>query len=76
MVEHGLADVRGMLTSRKEVHLDIDTTVNPLFCEVGEIEGAEIGPNAKYRGRPSYHPVLARIAETDTCVRFTSRSQG
>lgn len=68
MVEQGLAEVRGTLQSRKEVHLDIDTTVNPLFCEVGEIEGAELGPNAKYRGRPSYHPVLARIAETDTCV--------
>ena len=68
MVEQGLAEVRGTLKSAKAVHLDIDTTVNPLFCENGEIEGAEIGPNAKYRGRPSYHPVLARIAETDTCV--------
>jgi len=68
MVEQGLVEVRGTLKSTKEVHLDIDTTVNPLFCEVGEIEGAEIGPNAKYRGRPSYHSVLARIAETDTCV--------
>ncbi len=68
MVEQGLAEVRGTLKSAKEVHLDIDTTVNPLFCEVGEIKGAELGPNSKYRGRPSYHPVLARIAETDTCV--------
>jgi hypothetical protein len=68
MVAQGLADVRRTLKSAKEVHLDIDTTVNPLFCEIGEIEGAELGPNSKYRGRPSYHPVLARIAETDTCV--------
>lgn len=68
MVEQGLANVRRTLKSAKAVHLDIDTTVNPLFCEIGEIEGAEVGPNAKYRGRPSYHPVLARIAETDTCV--------
>lgn len=68
MVQHGLADVRKRLKSAKEVHLDIDTTVNPLFCEVGEIEGAEVGHNPKYRGRPSHHPVLARIAETDTCV--------
>jgi hypothetical protein len=68
MVEQGLAEVRGLLKRAKAVHLDIDTTVEPLFCEVGEIEGAEVGSNAKYRGRPSYHPVLARIAETDTCV--------
>jgi hypothetical protein len=68
MVEQGLADVRGLLKRASAVHLDIDTTVEPLFCEIGAIEGAEVGPNAKYRGRPSYHPVLARIAETDTCV--------
>ena len=68
MVEQGLAGVKGTLKSAGVVHLDIDTTVNPLFCEIGEIEGAELGPNSKYRGRPSYHPVLARIAETDTCV--------
>lgn len=68
MVEQGLAEVRGTLKRAKVVHLDVDTTVEPLFCEVGEIEGAELGPNSKYRGRPSYHPVLARIAETDTCV--------
>jgi hypothetical protein len=68
MVEQGLAEVRGVLKSSKEVHLDIDTTVNPLFCEIGAIEGAELGSNPKYRGRPSYHPVLARIAETDTCI--------
>jgi hypothetical protein len=68
VAEQGLAEVRGELKAAKEVHLDIDTTVNPLFCEPGEIEGAEVGPNAKYRGRPSYHPVLARVAETDTCV--------
>jgi hypothetical protein len=68
MAQQGLAEVRGTLKSAKVVHLDIDTTVNPLFCEPGEIEGAEVGYNSKYRGRPSYHPVLARIAETDTCV--------
>jgi hypothetical protein len=45
--------------------LDIDTTVEPVF---GEHEGALPGPNPHYHGRPSYHPVLARIAETDTCV--------
>jgi hypothetical protein len=74
MVEQGLADVRSTLRSANEVHLDIDTTVNPLFCEVGAIEGAELGANPKYHGRPSYHPVLARIAETDTCVGALLRS--
>jgi hypothetical protein len=47
------------------VHLDIDTSVVPIF---GEHEGALPGPNPRYRGRPSYHPMLARIAETDTVV--------
>lgn len=63
MAQHGLS----ALSSKKRsvVHLDIDTTVEPVF---GEIEGAVPGPNPRYRGRPSYHPVLARIAETDTCV--------
>ena len=63
MAQHGLAELR-----RKRLrvaHLDIDTTVEPLF---GGQEGALPGPNPHYHGRPSYHPVLARIAETDTCV--------
>ena len=47
------------------VHLDIDTTVVPVF---GRHEGAAPGPNPRYRGRPSYHPILARIAETGTIV--------
>lgn len=47
------------------VHIDIDTTVTELF---GSQEGALAGPNPRYRGRPSYHPMLARIAETgDIC---------
>lgn len=63
MVEHGLvgaSKLRGPY-----VHLDIDTSVLPLF---GDHEGGVPGPNPKYRGRPSYHPMLARIAETDTIV--------
>jgi Transposase DDE domain group 1 len=48
------------------VYLDVDTSVLPVFGE--ELEGALPGPNPKYRGRPSYHPMLARIAETDTIV--------
>jgi hypothetical protein len=48
-----------------EVFLDVDTTVEPLF---GSHEGARPGSNPHYHARPSYHPVLARVAETDTCV--------
>jgi len=47
------------------VFMDIDTSVVPIF---GELEGAVPGPNPRYRGRPSYHPMLARIAETGTVV--------
>ncbi len=63
VAEHGLVRVpqlRGPF-----VHLDIDTSVLPIF---GEHEGAVPGPNPRYRGRPSYHPMIARIAETDTIV--------
>ena len=45
--------------------MDIDTTVTPVS---GEHEGALPGPNPHYHGRPSFHPMLARIAETDTVV--------
>lgn len=62
---HGAA----LLSGRRwrTVHLDIDTTVEPLFG-AETIEGAEIGYNPQFRGRPSYHPVLGRVAETDTIV--------
>ena len=65
MAEQGLAELRRRRKRLRVVHLDIDTTVEPVF---GEHEGALPGPNPHYHGRPSYHPVLARIAETDTCV--------
>lgn len=65
MAEHGLAELRRRRLRLRVVHLDIDTTVEPVF---GEHEGALPGPNPHYHGRPSYHPVLARIAETDTCI--------
>jgi hypothetical protein len=48
------------------IHLDIDTTVEPLFGE--QIEGALKGPNPRYRGRRSYHPIVARIAEVNAVV--------
>jgi hypothetical protein len=63
MAAHGLAPVRAK--RRPMAHLDIDTTVEPTF---GEHEGALPGPNPRYHGRPSYHPILARCAETDTVV--------
>jgi hypothetical protein len=46
----------------KLIHVDIDTTVCPMF---GMQEGAVPGPNPRYPGRPSYHPMLARVAEVD-----------
>jgi hypothetical protein len=61
--EQGLAAVRAK--RRPLLHLDIDTTVEPLF---GDHEGALPGYNPRYPGRPSYHPILARCAETDTVV--------
>ena len=61
--EQGLAELRGRKLD--EVHLDIDTTVLPVF---GSQEGALPGPNPHYHARPSYHPVLARVAETGTFV--------
>ena len=50
---------------RPSSSLDIDTTVTPLF---GEQEGARPGPNPRYHGRPSYHPILARVAQTGTIL--------
>jgi hypothetical protein len=71
MVSHGLEPVR-RLRRRQAVHLDIDTTVTPVFG--AELEGALPGPNPHYHGRRSYHPILARVAETDTCVNACLRS--
>jgi hypothetical protein len=47
----------------KSIHVDIDT-VTVLF---GEQEGARAGSNPRYHGRPSYHPMLARVAEAPPC---------
>jgi ATP-dependent protease HslVU peptidase subunit len=64
--EQGLARVSGMRRPPGTfVHLDVDTTVTPMF---GEHEGALPGPNPRYHGRPSFHPMLARVAETDTVI--------
>ena len=63
MADHGLT--RAPKLGGPFVHLDVDTSVLPIF---GELEGAVPGPNPRYRGRPSFHPMLARIAETGTVV--------
>jgi len=63
VAEHGLAPVRAK--RGPVLHLDVDPTVEPVF---GEHEGAAVGYNPRYHGRPSYHPILARCAETDTVV--------
>jgi hypothetical protein len=60
---HGLAPVRAK--RRAVVHVDVDTTVEPVF---GDHDGALLGSNPRYHGRPSYHPILARCAETDSIV--------
>ena len=62
VADHGLRLLRERRPKR--VTIDIDTTVTPLF---GHQEGAVPGSNPRYHGRPSYHPILARVAETDTC---------
>ncbi|HEY5957934.1 MAG TPA: transposase [Polyangiaceae bacterium] len=62
MFEHGAV---GLHRAPKGVHMDFDTTVEPLF---GRQEGALPGPNPRFRGRPRYHPRLACIAETGTCI--------
>lgn len=49
----------------KEAHLDIDTTVEPVF---GHAEGAVPGYNPRFHGRPSYHPIVSRLAELDMVV--------
>jgi hypothetical protein len=63
VAEHGVAPLRGQRL--EEVFMDVDTTVTPLF---GEQEGARPGPNPRYHGRPSYHPILARVAQSNTVV--------
>lgn len=60
VARHGHAGIKSL----KSIHLDIDTTVEPLF---GRQEGALPGPNPQYHGRPSFHPILAVIAETRLC---------
>ena len=61
--EHAAKEAKAMRL--REAHLDIDTTVEPLF---GNHEGGVPGYNPKYHGRPSYHPIVGRIAEVDAII--------
>jgi len=63
MVEQGLTSVKKLRSDH--VHLDVDTTVE---CVYGTQQGALPGPNPRYHGRPSYHPILAYCAEAGVCV--------
>jgi len=63
LAEQGAAPLRQQRW--REVFVDLDTTVMPLF---GTQQGALPGPNPRYHGRPSYHPILARVAQTGTII--------
>lgn len=63
MADQGLRSVRARPNER--IHIDVDTTVEPLF---GTQQGALPGPNPRYHGRPSYHPILGAVAESGTVV--------
>lgn len=66
--KHGVSALRSAMPV---LTIDLDTSVCPMF---GSQEGAKPGHNPRYHGRPSYHPMLARIAETDTVVAAQLRS--
>src|SRR5262249_49774375 len=63
VAERGIALARNVGT--QNYHVDVDTTVE---CVFGTQEGALPGPNPRYHGRPSYHPILAYCAEAGACV--------
>lgn len=63
MAQHGLKSVKAL--GSDHVHLDVDTTVE---CVFGTQQGALPGPNPRYHGRPSYHPILVYAAEAGVCV--------
>ena len=64
---HGVMSRLGLVEFEKlsSVHLDIDTTVETVF---GHQQGAAVGYNPRFHGRPSYHPILAVVAETKLCI--------
>lgn len=58
------------LVGQERVVLEVDSTVETLY---GRQEGAEVGPNPHKRGRPSYHPLLARDRISDLVVNHRLR---
>lgn len=60
-----------ILEDRKDVILDIDSTVNTVF---GQQEGACVAYNPRYRGRPSYQPLVAFDAQSGAAVFVELRS--
>ena len=69
LTQHGMMSVRE-LWGTDVVHIDIDTTVIPVF---GEQQCARKGYNRLFPGRNSYHPIVARCAETGTWIRYEFR---
>lgn len=69
VTEQGVHDLRKLRP--KELHLDLDTTVAVVFGS--QMEGAVPGPNPRYHGRPSYHPILMTVAETGALVGIQLR---
>ncbi len=63
MAEQAIVVTKGV--KGNTFHLDIDSSVLPVF---GALEGSAIGYNPQYRGRPSYHPLIARVAEADVVI--------
>ena len=63
VAEQGMIDLHCRRNER--LHIDVDSTVEPLF---GTQQGALPGPNPRYHGRPSYHPLLGVLAETGTVI--------
>jgi len=59
-----IAEARDLVGVQEEF-IDLDTTVTVVF---GELEYARPGPNPRYHGRRSYHPILARMAKTDAII--------
>jgi hypothetical protein len=59
-----------LLGGRKNVILDIDTTVNTVY---GQQEGACVAYNPRYPGRPSYQPIVAFDAGSGAVVHVELR---
>lgn len=67
-IAHGSGHIWSALPERSI--LDWDSTVQTKF---GNQSGAEIGYNPHYRGRKSYHPLLAMVGSTRLCLYYRWR---